>query len=94
MKFTLKNDDGLTGVEMFLVAGVLVLLGFALVFAMFCLYGWLVMLLWNAIIPALFGLSKITFWQAVGLNILCSFLFKGGNFVDSTAQRLRERKQS
>lgn len=34
-----------------------------------------VMLLWNAIMPIVFGLSKITFWQAIGLNLLGSILF-------------------
>ena len=40
-----------------------------------------VMLLWNWIIPALFGLTKITFWQAIGLNLLCGLLFKGTNTI-------------
>ena len=33
------------------------------------------MWLWNAIMPTIFGLTKITFWQAVGINLLCSILF-------------------
>lgn len=36
-----------------------------------------VMLLWNWIMPAIFGLIKITFWQALGINLLCGFLFRG-----------------
>ena len=35
-----------------------------------------VMLLWNALIPVIFGLTKITFWQALGLEILCGLLFR------------------
>ena len=38
--------------------------------------GYPVMLLWNWLIPELFGLSEITFWQAIGLNILCTILFR------------------
>ena len=34
-----------------------------------------VMLLWNAVMPVVFGLTKITFWQAIMLNLLCSVLF-------------------
>ena len=34
-----------------------------------------VMLLWNALIPVIFGLTKITFWQALGLEVLCGLLF-------------------
>jgi hypothetical protein len=34
-----------------------------------------VMLLWNAILPALLGVKLITFWQSVGLLVLCRILF-------------------
>lgn len=37
------------------------------------------MLLWNWLMPEIFGLTEITFWQAVGLNILSSILFKTYN---------------
>jgi len=33
------------------------------------------MLLWNWLAPIV-GLGAITFWEAAGLNILCSILFK------------------
>ena len=41
-----------------------------------------VMWLWNALMPVIFGLIKITFWQALGLSLLCSFLFKSSNSKD------------
>ena len=34
------------------------------------------MLLWDWVMPAIFGLPKITFFQALGLNLLCGFLFR------------------
>jgi hypothetical protein len=34
------------------------------------------MWLWNWLIPTIFNLIEITFWQALGLNILCGILFK------------------
>lgn len=37
--------------------------------------GALVMLLWNWLLPTLFGWRLITFWQAVGLLALCRILF-------------------
>lgn len=40
------------------------------------LLGLPVMLLWNALMPDIFGLPTISFWQAIGLNILSSILFK------------------
>ena len=33
------------------------------------------MLLWNYLMPYLFGLHKINFWQAICMNLLCSSLF-------------------
>jgi high-affinity Fe2+/Pb2+ permease len=35
-----------------------------------------VMWLWNWLMPAIFGLPIITFWQAVGLLVLSHMLFK------------------
>jgi len=33
------------------------------------------MWLWNALIPVIFGLPVITFWQSLGLCLLCRGLF-------------------
>ena len=41
------------------------------------IFGSVVMLLWNNLLPALFGISTITFWQAIGLLILSKILFGG-----------------
>ncbi len=38
-----------------------------------------VMLLWNWLMPEIFGLTTITFWQAVGLSLLANCLTKGGS---------------
>ena len=37
--------------------------------------GAVVMALWNALLPALFGLPAIGFWQALGLLLLSKILF-------------------
>jgi hypothetical protein len=34
------------------------------------------MWLWNYLMPVIFGLIKISFWQALAMNLLCGFLFK------------------
>jgi hypothetical protein len=39
--------------------------------------GNLVSYLWNWLMPELFGLRQITFWQALGLLALCRILFGG-----------------
>ena len=41
------------------------------------LFGWLVMLLWNWLMPVIFGLPEISFLQAAGLLVLCKILFGG-----------------
>jgi hypothetical protein len=35
-----------------------------------------IMLLWNWLIPEIFKLNEIGFWQAFGLSLLSSLLFK------------------
>jgi hypothetical protein len=39
--------------------------------------GWLVMHLWNWLLPGLFGWRLLTFWQAIALLALCRILFGG-----------------
>ena len=39
--------------------------------------GFVVMHLWNLLIPPIFGLHAITFWQAAGLMVLGRLLFGG-----------------
>jgi hypothetical protein len=39
--------------------------------------GEIVMHLWNWLLPPLFGWQAITFWQALGLLLLCRILFGG-----------------
>ena len=39
-------------------------------------FGYFVMLLWNWLMPTLFGLKLITYWQAWGLVLLAHLLFK------------------
>jgi hypothetical protein len=56
------------------VIGLLTVIGFLAITAL--ILGLPLMLLWNWLMPNLFGLIEITFWQAVGLNLLSSILFK------------------
>jgi hypothetical protein len=39
--------------------------------------GEVVMQLWNWLLPGLFGWRQITFWQGLGLLLLCRILFGG-----------------
>ena len=38
--------------------------------------GWCIAYLWNWLMPTIFGLTTITFWQGVGIFVLCDILFK------------------
>jgi hypothetical protein len=40
-------------------------------------FGQAVLHLWNLLMPAIFGLPSLGFWQAVGLMALCWILFGG-----------------
>ena len=52
------------------------------------LVGKLVMSLWNWLLPPLFGLPAITFWQGLGLLLLCRILFGGfGSHSGSSPSR-------
>src|SRR5690349_2904493 len=39
------------------------------------LFGWIIMFLWNAILPDVSSLKPITFWQALGIFVLSKILF-------------------
>ena len=54
----------------------IILGGLVLVVGMALLLAFPVMWLWNYLMPVIFGLIKISFWQALGLNLLSSFLIK------------------
>ena len=57
---------------------VLRVLGFALLGVLFVVaVSAIVMLLWNSLLPSLFGLRAIGFWQALGLLVLARILFGG-----------------
>lgn len=47
----------------------------ALIAATVC--GFVMMALWNALIPQIFGMHTITFWQALGMFVLAKILFGG-----------------
>ena len=60
----MKNSFEAIAAFLGMIAIVIVLLGYPL------------MMLWNWLMPVIFGLPEITFWQAIGLNLLSTVLFK------------------
>ena len=53
-----------------IVAAVVIVVAFSLLMAV------PVMLLWDWLMPTIFGLKEITLFQAWGLSFLCGLLFK------------------
>src|SRR5262245_34558404 len=54
--------------------------------------GEIVKLLWNWLLPPLFGVREIAFWQAWGLLVLCRILF-GGFRVHGGGSRMDLRRR-
>ena len=59
---------------------ILMLIGILILACM--LFGGPLMILWNLLMPAIFGLSHITFWQACGLQLMAALLFKSNINID------------
>ena len=53
--------------------------------------GEVVKLLWNWLLPPLFGWGQITFWQGLGLLALCRILFGGFGFHGGSRSNARRR---
>ena len=57
--------------------------------------GEIVLHLWNWLLPPLFGWRQITFWQALGMLVLCRILFGGwgshGSGRSSFRRSMKER---
>ena len=56
--------------------------------------GWIVTGLWNWLVPAIFGLHTIGFWQALGLLVLARLLlggFRGGHGHGFGRRRMMRR---
>jgi len=56
------------------------------------LFGELVMHLWNWLLPPIFGLHMITFWQALGLLLLSRILFGSWSSGGNRGRRGRREK--
>ena len=53
---------------------------------------WLIMLLWNALMPYIFSvLPTLTYWQAFGVYILCHLLFVQNTSVNCYLQDINDK---
>ncbi len=72
-RWNFNNDEGKYS-PMAIIAVTLGGVALAALFAF--LFGWLVMLLWNWLMPDIFGLPRIGYWQGWGLVLLAHILIK------------------
>lgn len=62
----------------------LIFIGLILVLIVFVIIeGWFVAYLWNWLMPTIFGLTKITVKQGIGIFVLCNILFKSTGYNSS-----------
>jgi len=54
--------------------GILVVIGLIMLVAL--VFGLPLQILWNLLMPELFSLPYISFWQACGLNLIAGILFR------------------
>lgn len=64
-----------------LVAILVIALALGIAFGVLCFEGWILMLLWNAILVPLFDFGALKFWWAVGILLICNILFKGATTI-------------
>jgi hypothetical protein len=78
-----------------LPAKILIVIGFVVLgMGLLFLFGYVVMLLWNWLMPEIFGLKSVSYWQAWGLLALSTILFKGmGSGGGSGGKSDRKRKR-
>jgi len=55
----------------------LIIFGISAIIGLAILFGFVIMWLWNWLMPEIFGLAAITYWQAVGIFILFKVLLGG-----------------
>ena len=67
-----KNMDKMPKWAKYTLYGIL---GIAGAFLLGLLFGNVIMWLWNWLMPAIFGLGAITYWQGWGISFLCGMLF-------------------
>lgn len=74
---TYKQHGCLAAIGVFLLIALLVV-------AILMFEGWLVMLLWNAVVVSVFGAPVLSYWASVGIVLLCNILFKSTSTSSSS----------
>src|ERR1700674_3244225 len=87
-----RKDEELNMRKRWIFLAPLAILG---IFLFIAIGGEIVLHLWNWLLPPLFGWRQITFWQALGILVLCRILFGGwgshGSGRSNFRRRMKER---
>lgn len=76
------------------IIGLIVFGGIAII-GLAILFGFIIMWLWNWLMPEIFGLTTLTYWQAVGIFILFKILLGGcGGGSNKGKERSKHSKSS
>ncbi len=82
----MSHGRRIIGIAGMVIAGVV----FAVVFAF--LFGYIVQLIWNWLMPELFGFKIISYWQAFALVVLAKLLFGGFGQHHHDRHSVRDRR--
>ncbi|HOP27752.1 MAG TPA: hypothetical protein PKX02_11205, partial [Candidatus Sabulitectum sp.] len=80
--------EGCPAVKVAKVAG-LVILGIIAAAALAIVFGLAIQWLWNQLMPPIFGLPEVSYWQAVGLVVLAHILFGHHNHSHDSSKKSR-----
>ncbi len=69
-----------------------VIAGIAIAVALSFVIGVIVMLLWNWLMPELFGLGTINYWQGFGLVLFIKLLFSNGGSHNENKSNKRKKE--
>ena len=75
MNFSWNEDYSVWQNILIITIGIIIAL--AITFGGMCFNSWLIMLLWNAVLTSVFGLTTITFWQTFGIYLIICLLCGG-----------------
>ncbi|WP_179018431.1 hypothetical protein [Winogradskyella forsetii] len=71
----------------------MILFGALFITGLAILFGFVIMWLWNWLMPMIFGLTTLTFWESVGIFILLKILLGGcGGFGGKDKKRSKSSK--
>ncbi|WP_431126569.1 hypothetical protein [Flagellimonas flava] len=79
-------------VEKYVTKGFKIFFAFIIFCILVLLAGYVFMHLWNWLMPDIFGLTTIGYWQSLGLILLAKFIFGFGNHSSKKSNHKSEKR--